>query len=83
MSVDPRSNTLIFYTTGTRYQTLLPMIQRLDVPPKQILLETMIAEVTLTGEFAYGVEFAFTSGNFSGGTLGGLNCRRAASRSTG
>jgi general secretion pathway protein D len=73
LSVDPRSNTLIFYTTGRRYQTLLPMIQRLDVPPKQILLETMIAEVTLTGEFAYGVEFAFTSGNVSGGTLGNLN----------
>lgn len=73
MSVDPRSNTLIFFTTGTHYQTLLPMVQRLDVPPKQVLLETMIAEVTLTGEFAYGVEFAFTSGgNFSGGTLGGL-----------
>jgi general secretion pathway protein D len=73
LSVDPRSNTLIFYTTGTHYQTLLPMVQRLDVPPKQILLETMIAEVTLTGEFAYGVEFAFTEGNLSGGTLGGLN----------
>jgi general secretion pathway protein D len=73
LSVDPRSNTLIFFTTGAKYQTLLPMVQRLDVPPKQILLETMIAEVTLTGEFAYGVEFAFTSGgNFSGGTLGGL-----------
>lgn len=73
LSVDPRSNTLIFFTTGAHYQTLLPMVQRLDVPPKQILLETMIAEVTLTGEFAYGVEFAFTSGgNFSGGTLGGL-----------
>jgi general secretion pathway protein D len=73
LSVDPRSNTLIFYTTGTHYQTLLPMVQRLDVPPKQILLETMIAEVTLTGEFAYGVEFAFTEGNLSGGTVGGLN----------
>jgi general secretion pathway protein D len=73
LSVDPRSNTLIFFTTGTHYQTLLPMVQRLDVPPKQILLETMIAEVTLTGEFAYGVEFAFTEGDFSGGTAGGLN----------
>ncbi|NJD31543.1 MAG: hypothetical protein FIB04_06625 [Gammaproteobacteria bacterium] len=72
LSVDPRSNSLIFYTTGSRYQTLLPMVQRLDVPPKQILLETMIAEVTLTGEFAYGVEFAFTNGNVSGGTLGNL-----------
>jgi len=28
LSVDPRSNSLIFYTTGTRFQTLLPMIKR-------------------------------------------------------
>jgi len=72
MSVDPRSNSLIFYTTGLRYQSLLPMIRRLDVPPKQILLEATIAEVTLSGEFAHGVQFAFTSGKLSGttGTLG-------------
>jgi general secretion pathway protein D len=72
LSVDPRSNTLIFYTTGMRYQALLPMIQRLDVPPKQILLEATIAEVTLSGEFAYGVEFAASRGEFSGGTEGNL-----------
>lgn len=72
MSVDPRSNTLIFFTTGLRYQSLLPMIGRLDVPPKQVLLEATIAEVTLTGEFAYGVEFAVTQGKFSGGTEGNL-----------
>jgi len=68
MSVDPRSNSLIFYTTGLRYQSLLPMVRRLDVPPKQILLEATIAEVTLTGEFAHGVQFAFTSGKVSGTT---------------
>lgn len=72
LSVDPRSNTLIFYTTGMRYQSLLPMIRRLDVPPKQILLEATIAEVSLTGEFAYGVEFAVTEGRWSGGTQGNL-----------
>jgi len=72
LSVDPRSNTLIFYTTGQRYQSLLPMIRRLDVPPKQILLEATVAEVTLTGEFAYGVEFAFRDGRIGGGTELGL-----------
>lgn len=72
LSVDPRSNTLIFYTTGARYQSLLPMIRRLDVPPKQILLEATIAEVTMTGEFAHGVEFAVTEGRWSGGTQGNL-----------
>lgn len=59
LSVDPRSNSLVFYTSGPKYEALLPMIRRLDVPPKQILLEATIAEVTLSGEFARGVEFAF------------------------
>jgi general secretion pathway protein D len=72
LSVDPRSNSLIFFTTGLRYESLLPMIRRLDVPPKQILLEATIAEVTLTGEFAFGVEFALTEGKFTASTTGGL-----------
>lgn len=72
MAVDLRSNALIFNTTGTRYQALLPMIRRLDTPPRQILLEATIAEVQLTDEFALGVEFAFNSGEVSLGTTGGL-----------
>jgi len=72
LSVDPLSNSLIFYTTGLRYEALLPMIRRLDVPPKQILLEATIAEVSLTGEFANGVEFAFQKERVIGGTAGRL-----------
>jgi general secretion pathway protein D len=72
LSIDTRSNSLIFYTTGPRYEALLPMIRRLDIPPKQIVLEAMIAEVSLTGEFQNGVEFAFREGKVSGGTAGGL-----------
>ncbi|MCC5824613.1 secretin N-terminal domain-containing protein [Alkalimonas sp.] len=72
LTVDERSNTLLFYTTGTAYQSLLPIIQRLDVLPKQILLDATIAEVTLTDEFAQGFEFAFRSGRLTGGTLGAL-----------
>lgn len=72
MTVDERSNTLIFFTTGESYQSLLPIIRRLDVLPKQILLDATIAEVTLTDEFAQGFEFAFQSGKISGGTLGRL-----------
>ena len=60
MSVDPRSNSLVFFTSGPKYESLLPMVRRLDVSPKQILLEATIAEVTLSGEFSRGVEFAFT-----------------------
>ena len=72
MSVDQRSNALIFNTTGSRYQALLPMIRRLDTPPRQILVEVTIAEVLLTEEFALGVEFALENRHGSLGTTGGL-----------
>jgi general secretion pathway protein D len=74
MSVDLRSNALIFHTTGNRYQALLPTIRRLDTPPRQILVEVTIAEVLLTDEFALGVEFAIerSGGDVSLGTIGGL-----------
>ena len=86
MSVDPRSNSLVFYTTGPRYEALLPLIRQLDVAPKQILLEATIAEVTLTGDFAFGVEFGLSRDvgpklpenglgrdTISGGSLGLMN----------
>lgn len=72
MTVDERSNSVIFYTSGQTYESLLPIISRLDVMPKQILLDATIAEVTLTDEFSQGFEFAFSSGRLSGGTMGRL-----------
>ncbi|MGQ4276499.1 hypothetical protein ACQ5ES_05580 [Pseudidiomarina sp. E22-M8] len=75
MTVDERSNSIIFYTTGGDYKSLLPVIRRLDVMPKQIVLDATIAEVTLTDEFAQGFEFAFRSGKLSGGTFGTLGAQ--------
>jgi general secretion pathway protein D len=72
MTVDNRSNSLIFYSTGKKYQNLLPMIKRLDVMPKQILLEATIAEVTLTDELNMGVEFALQNGKLGARTTGAL-----------
>lgn len=88
MVVDERTNTLIFHTTGKEYQSLLPLVQRMDTLPKQVFLEATIAEVTLTDEFKHGVEFAITDGNFSFSTdgafksneFGGLGLGWAASQ---
>lgn len=70
--VDSRSNSLIVQTTGEEYQRLLPLIKRMDVMPKQVMLEVMIAEVTLVDEFKQGIEFAFSNGDLSIGTKGGF-----------
>lgn len=72
--VDERSNSLIFSTTGTHYLKLLPLLKRLDTLPKQIILDVMIAEVSLTDDFKYGVEFALkNSDRFNISTLGAFN----------
>jgi general secretion pathway protein D len=59
--VDERANSLIFQTSGDEYRKLLPLIKRLDVMPKQIMLEVVIAEVQLTDEFEQGVSFSLTN----------------------
>ncbi len=75
--VDERSNSIIFSTSGSKYQTLLPLLEKLDVLPKQVLLEMVIAEVTLEGDFQFGVEFAIrnssdvTISNISADGVGG------------
>lgn len=66
MVVDERANTLIFHSSGSQYQQIIPLIERLDIMPRQVLLELTIAEVTLTDEFRFGVDAAFSSGRFSG-----------------
>jgi len=64
--VDERSNVLVFYSSGGEYQNILPLVKRLDVMPKQVLLDVMIAEVTLKDEFKKGVEFLLKEATNSG-----------------
>ncbi|UJX25902.1 secretin N-terminal domain-containing protein [Pseudoalteromonas sp. CF6-2] len=64
--VDERANALIFYSTGQYYQELQPIIRQLDVMPKQVMMEVVIAEVKLTGSFSKGVQYAIESGEATG-----------------
>lgn len=80
MVVDERANALIFFTTGSQYRGLLPLMEKLDIMPLQVLLDITIAEVSLKDEFKYGVEWAVsrgevaltTQGAFGVSTIGGL-----------
>lgn len=70
MVVDERANALIFLTTGSEYQAVLPLLTKLDILPKQVMLDITIAEVSLKDEFKFGVEWAVTQGEVSLTTLG-------------
>lgn len=65
MVVDERANAIIFFTSGQEYQQILPLVKRLDILPRQIMLEVTIAEVTLTDNFRAGVEFNLTNRGLS------------------
>ena len=78
--VDEKANLLIFYTSGDRYKAIQPLLRQLDVMPKQVMLDIMIAEVSMKDEFKYGVEWAFrngevtltTEGAFGASSVGGI-----------
>ena len=78
--VDAKSNSLIFYTEASEYESILPLLRSIDIPPRQVMLDIIIAEVSLKDEFKFGVEWALnrgevsmtTQGAFGANTIGGL-----------
>lgn len=62
---DSSNNAILIYTTQAEYESILPMIKRLDTLPNQVLLEATIAEVSLTDELKFGLRWYFETGNFS------------------
>lgn len=48
-------NSILIQATAPDYERILKLLKELDVPPRQVLIEAKIYEVTLTGAFASGV----------------------------
>ncbi len=68
VTVDPVGNRLLFRGTSSEYQRLRETLVQLDQPPRQVLIELTIAEVTLTDETRFGVEW-FLEQTIDGGLL--------------
>ena len=58
---DEPNNALLFLASATEYRQILTALQQLDVTPMQVLIEVTIAEVTLTDNLQYGVEWYFNN----------------------
>jgi len=66
---DEDNNALLIYATGKEYKKIESALKKLDVVPAQVLIEASILEVTLTDDFRFGVEWAFSNG-IGGGDRG-------------
>lgn len=69
--VNEARNMLLFRGEGEQWQQLLPIIKELDVAPDQVLVEVVVAEVTLTDQFRFGIEWALNEIS-AAGALGNL-----------
>jgi general secretion pathway protein D len=59
---DEANNSLVISATRNQYDKILRILGRLDAMPTQVLLETVIAEVTLNNELRFGVQWFLKNG---------------------
>jgi len=59
---DEVTNSLVVLATRRDYQLILDILRRLDVVPRQVVLEVMIAEVTLNKGLDFGLSYAYAQG---------------------
>jgi len=73
---DKDNNTLLIIATAAEYSVIEAALRKLDVPQRQVVMEVTIAEVTLTDDMTFGVDWLFKggapSGRGSGGNINGL-----------
>jgi general secretion pathway protein D len=67
---DTKRNYLIINATPGDYLTIKKLLQKLDIMPRQALIEVMIADIVLTDELKLGLEWQSIGGLGSGSTLG-------------
>ncbi len=66
---DKDNNALLILASAAEYETIEAAIRKLDLVPRQVLIEVTIAEVTLKDELKYGLEWFFSNGSKVSGKL--------------
>ncbi|MCC4264592.1 secretin [Oceanimonas baumannii] len=66
--VDAKRNALIFTGRYSDYQRLVELLKFVDQRPRQVLLQAVIAEVSLQDSTSLGVSWDITDGKITGGT---------------
>lgn len=64
---DDENNALLISTTAREFERIERILEQLDILPVQVLLEAIIAEVTLDDELEFGLRWAVESGRFNFG----------------
>lgn len=75
---DEATNALVIKTSPRNYEFIEATIKKLDIVPKQVLLELMLAQITLSDDFNFSLEEIIRSGQFLvAGAYGGTALKTA------
>lgn len=66
---DKDNNALLILASPSEYEVIEAAIRKLDVIPRQVLIEVTIAEITLSDEFSFGLEWYFNNNAKGNGFL--------------
>ncbi|WP_157786086.1 secretin N-terminal domain-containing protein [Bradyrhizobium yuanmingense] len=73
IQADPSQNALVILATPTDAKTIEAAVHRLDVKPRQVLIQVIVAEVRLSDHLRYGVDYLLSSPDLGGVPQGGLS----------
>lgn len=73
ISVDARTNTIWIQDTGSKIEEIRDLLKKLDIPVKQVLIESRIVLVNKDFEQDLGIRFGVSKPTHLSGTLGGAN----------
>jgi len=62
-SPDTANNSIVIYSDGETYIRILAALRQIDVPPLQVAVNVVIAEIRLNDELRYGVQYFVKSGD--------------------
>jgi general secretion pathway protein D len=62
---DEPTNALIIKATPLDFRVVEETIKKLDILPKQVMIETLVAEITLTDNMRFGLEYFLKAGEFT------------------
>ena len=80
VSAVEETNTLLVRTSPRAWRSILEVVERIDVMPLQVHIEAQVAEVKLTGDLEYGVNWFFENAVDAPLDQGGAGLPSAAGR---
>lgn len=69
---DPRTNSIMVFSTYTVYRRMTEVLQALDIPQSQVVIEATVIEVDLSDELQSGVQFLLEGSGVTVGSSGSI-----------